>query len=248
MPICPDCSQYSADFSLGRLDPQDGTWYCSSCWVRFDQEEKKDRLKLGYVLPEDRSLWYSPGSVLTASSSRSETSSWCHEGPLALEVLDPAEIGKPNSWRLDLVDDFLVCGQSLSSSLLLFGESLPIVAITDLSLAPLDGRHATARKFVKISRQERKLLRSIESRAKARAAAEVEAKKRELLELAKRRAQLKKKPGKLQLVKKKIELWKSDHADLIKSLTRRPPGLIHDPFASSDGEPPLKRKRLDTSS
>ena len=111
MPLCPDCSHYSLDFGSGRCDPVDGTWYCAGCWSRFAREERRERLKLGQLLPEDRQLWYSVGSVLTTQTEPPVLGGWCTEGPLVLEIDD-------KGFRVELPEEYLLCGNRLY----IFGE------------------------------------------------------------------------------------------------------------------------------
>ena len=225
MPVCPDCSVWWQEFSDGHYD-QDATWYCKMCWNRYDNEEKAERQKSGLLLAEDRVIWYSPGSVYPVQTHRSSPSheAWSDLGDLIIEL---EENQGSLSWKILPNDDFIFAG---GTSALIIGSN---VQLTSLSQLPFihgihkikDDRINQLKRLSKVARQERRLLRNLETKQKLKQQAEIDLKKRELLEIAMKRAEKKsvKKPGKLAQIRKKIEIWKNERIEFLRDLKINPP-------------------------
>ena len=227
MPVCPDCSLWTPDFTHGEADPW-GTWYCNDCWERFEETERQQRVKSGRLLPEDRDLWYSDSvkpsklwehdqHIFNPSEEWLEVDTYS----LVLEVIISAS-ESVNTARICLEDDFILAGfggkvevGSSSSERI----CVPACSLTSLSFiwtpqSMVNPSVSSKKKEYALVRKEKRLRRLAEFRAseeretqKKRQQVQVEAKKKELLELAVKRAN-KKKADRLGVLRKKILFWK----------------------------------------
>jgi hypothetical protein len=69
MPVCPECSFWTPNFTDGDVDHA-GTyvslcalircyrWFCNGCWRAWEDERKEKRITTGKLLPEDREVSY----------------------------------------------------------------------------------------------------------------------------------------------------------------------------------------------
>jgi len=152
MPVCPDCSVWTFDFTLGATDPW-GTWFCNDCWDRFDETEKQDRLKSGNLLPEDRILWYSdsvkPTKLYEADkdinyhvsnhSNQKADDAWLSVDNYSLIVefhhdsdsnrRSDEGLVKSMPWRHTMPDEVFF---SFDGGYITIGESVPTCSIADL--------------------------------------------------------------------------------------------------------------------
>jgi hypothetical protein len=228
MPRCPDCASWSVDFDEGRYDA-DSIWYCLSCWKKFDDEERTERLKLGILLPEDRKIWYSPMTVLQCSDAASKSHNSTHQLSIITRDLkvDFIEDGISMTLKPRILppSDFIVCPlpSSSSSSLSTPSDLSGISWIYAPHKILPDYRALQLKLFFELSREEKRISKSLETRARIKQQAESDQKKRELLDLALKRAEKKttKKPGKNHLVKRKVDQWKLDNANDLNNISMR---------------------------